>query len=116
MGLSEADRRLVSQIQGRTYANVFGLVERFINAKVLELGQLYSLDDQTALEALIGFSAEELKHQRLFRRVEQMAADTASGSGYNLTVTSVNTPRVPSLPMASEAISGPVLSLMRSSK
>src|SRR5262249_52177595 len=37
--LSSGERRFVSQIQGRTYANVFGLVERFINAKVLELGR-----------------------------------------------------------------------------
>ncbi len=32
--LSADEKRFVSQIQGRTYANVFGLVERFINAKV----------------------------------------------------------------------------------
>ena len=35
--LSADEKRFVSQIQGRTYANIFGLVERFINAKVLEL-------------------------------------------------------------------------------
>jgi hypothetical protein len=34
--LSTADRRLLSQVQGRTYAFMFGLVERFIGAKVLE--------------------------------------------------------------------------------
>jgi hypothetical protein len=32
--LGDGDRRLMSQIQGRTYANMFGLVERFISAKV----------------------------------------------------------------------------------
>ncbi|TMJ61765.1 MAG: hypothetical protein E6G83_18830, partial [Alphaproteobacteria bacterium] len=37
--LSADEKRFVSQIQGRTYANVFGLVERFITAKVLELSQ-----------------------------------------------------------------------------
>ena len=36
--LSRDETRFVSQIQGRTYANIFGLVKRFINAKVLELG------------------------------------------------------------------------------
>ena len=30
--LSEDEKRFVSRIQGRTYANVFGLAERFINA------------------------------------------------------------------------------------
>jgi hypothetical protein len=72
--LAPGDARLLSQIQGRTYANVFGLVERFINAKVLELSRDHWLGDQTALEALVGFSQDELKHQELFRRVEQMIA------------------------------------------
>ena len=74
--LSAADARLLSQIQGRTYANIFGLVERFINAKVLELSREHWLGDQVALEALVGFSQEELKHQELFRRLERMMAAT----------------------------------------
>jgi hypothetical protein len=70
--LGAEDRRLMSQIQGRTYARVFGLVERFINAKVLDLSRDHSLGDQKALEALMRFSDEELKHQELFRRIEEM--------------------------------------------
>jgi hypothetical protein len=70
--LSEGEKRLLSQIQGRTYANIFGLVERFINAKVLEVSRNHWLGDQTALEALIRFSDEELKHQEMFRRIDQM--------------------------------------------
>src|SRR5215467_7209955 len=70
--LSDAEKRLVSQIQGRTYANVFGLVERFITAKLLEVGREHSLGDQNALEALVRFSDEELKHQALFRRINEM--------------------------------------------
>lgn len=70
--LSPDERRFVSQIQGRTYANIFGLVERFINAKVLELARDHALADQTAAEALARFSTEELKHQELFRRIESM--------------------------------------------
>ena len=66
--------RFLSQIQGRTYANVFGLVERFIGAKVLELSQDHWLGDQVALEALVRFTDEELKHQEMFRRLERMAA------------------------------------------
>jgi hypothetical protein len=72
--LSAGDRRLLSQIQGRTYANVFGLVERFINAKMLELSRDHWLGDQHALEALVRFSDEELKHQEMFRRIEAMIA------------------------------------------
>ena len=71
--LSPKEKRYLSQIQGRTYANIFGLVERFINAKVLEISREHWLGNQTALEALIRFSDEELKHQELFRRLERLA-------------------------------------------
>ncbi len=74
-GLSPGERRFVSQIQGRTYANIFGLVERFINAKVLELSHEHWLGDQVALEALVRFSDEELKHQQLFRRIDTMIGE-----------------------------------------
>ena len=80
--LDDSERVFMSQVQGRTYANVFGLVERFVNAKILELGQRYFLGDQTALEALVRFSDEELKHQELFRRVEALAARVMPG-GYS---------------------------------
>ena len=83
--LTAEDKRFVSQIQGRTYANIFGLVERFINAKVLELGQHHVLGDQVALEALIRFSDEELKHQALFRRIEVMTGKVMP-EGYYFTI------------------------------
>jgi len=73
--LTADERRLVSQIQGRTYANMFGLVERFIGAKILEVSRDHWLGDQTALEALVRFTDEELKHQELFRRLERMTAE-----------------------------------------
>jgi len=77
--LSRDERRLASQIQGRTYANMFGLVERFISMKMLEQSQDHGLGDQAALEALVRFTDEELKHQELFRRLEAM---TAAGMEY----------------------------------
>src|SRR6185295_13743588 len=83
--LPDAERRFVSQIQGRTYANVFGLVERFITAKLLEVGREHSLGDQLALEALVRFSDEEIKHQALFRRIEAMIAATMP-DGYRFDV------------------------------
>src|SRR6476469_7238036 len=73
--LDDDQRRLLGQIQGRTYANMFGLVERFIGAKMLELSRDHWLGDQVALEALVRFTDEELKHQELFRRIERMIAD-----------------------------------------
>lgn len=79
-GFSSDEKRLLSQIQGRTYANMFGMVERFINAKLLDVSREYWFGDQIALEALIRFSDEELKHQTLFRRLEHlMAAGMAPG-------------------------------------
>ena len=72
--LQPHEKRFLSQIQGRTYANIFGLVERYIGAKTLELSKDYWFGDQVALEALVRFTNEELKHQELFRRLEQMTA------------------------------------------
>jgi len=72
--LSASEQRLLSQIQGRTYANMFGLVERFIGAKMLEVSRDHWLGDQVALEALVRFTDEEIKHQELFRRIEAMIA------------------------------------------
>ena len=72
--LTTDEKRLLSQIQGRTYANIFGLVERFIAAKVLEVSADHALGDQNALEALVRFGDEEIKHQELFRRIERMCA------------------------------------------
>ena len=73
--LSVKEKHLLSQIQGRTYANMFGLVERYIGAKILEISRDYWLGDQVALEALVRFTDEELKHQELFRRIEAMIAE-----------------------------------------
>jgi hypothetical protein len=82
--LTPDDRRLLSQVQGRSYAYLFGLVERFIGAKVLEVGRQRALDDQVALEALVRMADEELKHQELFRRLEAMMA-AAMPAGYMAT-------------------------------
>jgi hypothetical protein len=73
--LPPAEKRLMSQIQGRTYANMFGLVERFIGPKMSEVSRDHWLGDQTAFEALVRFTDEELKHQELFRRLERLAAE-----------------------------------------
>ena len=54
--LTADDARLLSQVQGRTYAYIFGLVERFISAKMLDQGRAHALDDQNALEALVRFT------------------------------------------------------------
>ena len=70
--LGADERRLLSQVQGRSYANIFGLIERYISAKILEVSRDHWLGDQTALEALVRFTDEELRHQELFRRIETL--------------------------------------------
>jgi hypothetical protein len=70
--LGADEKRLYSQVQGRTYANMFALVERFIGAKVLDLSRDHALGDQVAFEAMVRLTDEELKHQELFRRLEVM--------------------------------------------
>jgi hypothetical protein len=70
--LTADEQRLFSQVQGRTYANMFALVERFIGAKMLEVSRGHWLGDQVAMEALVRLTDEELKHQELFRRLETM--------------------------------------------
>ena len=81
--LTDVERRTLSQVQGRTYAYLFGLVERFISAKMLDQSSEHRLGDQTAMEALVRFGDEELKHQELFRRVEAMMS-RAMPAGYSM--------------------------------
>lgn len=73
--LLPAEKRFLSQVQGRSYANIFGLVERFISAQMLDVSRDHWLGDQVALEALVRFTDEEIKHQEMFRRLERMAAE-----------------------------------------
>lgn len=72
--LLPAEKRFLSQVQGRSYANIFGLVERFISAQILDVSRDHWFGDQVALEALVRFTDEEIKHQEMFRRLERMAA------------------------------------------
>jgi hypothetical protein len=81
--LAPREARFMSQVQGRTYAYLFGLVERFISAKMLEQSRKHVLGDQVALESLVRFSSEEIKHQELFRRIESML-DAEMPAGYQM--------------------------------
>lgn len=81
--LTADEQRAMSHVQGRSYACLFGLVERFISAKTLELASRQGLGEQVALEGLVRFSDEELKHQEMFRRIEVAIAQRMPG-GYAL--------------------------------
>lgn len=80
--LTDEEKRLLSQVQGRTYAKMFGFVERFIVAQMLDISRDHWLGDQIALEAVIRFCDEELKHQELFRRIDVMIEE-GMPSGYS---------------------------------
>src|SRR5690242_18178581 len=54
--LYRSERQLLSQIQGRTYANIFGLIERYIGVKMLDISRDHWFGDQVALEALVRFT------------------------------------------------------------
>jgi hypothetical protein len=82
--LTADEKRFFSQVQGRTYANTFGLVERFIAPKISEVSRDHWLGDQVAYEALVRFTDEELKHQEMFRRLDAMAGQ-AMPAGYKFT-------------------------------
>lgn len=82
-GLSKADelaclgadeRRLLSQIQARTYAGMFGLIEQAIAAKTRALALGHEAADPVACEALSQFTEGRIKHQALFARLAQIAA------------------------------------------
>ncbi|MEO8525216.1 MAG: hypothetical protein ABI460_10900 [Caldimonas sp.] len=73
--LTPDERRFMSQVQGRTYARMFGMIERYIGAKMLDLSRDHWLGDQVALEAIVRLTDEELKHQELFRRIELLTAE-----------------------------------------
>jgi hypothetical protein len=78
--LSADDQRMLSHVQGRTYAYIFGLVERFISVKVLDISREHWFGDQVALEALVRMGDEEIKHQQMFRELEaQMSRDMPAG-------------------------------------
>ncbi|HYC38559.1 MAG TPA: hypothetical protein VEC19_19185 [Usitatibacter sp.] len=77
------EKRLISQVQGRTYANMFGMIERYIGAKMMELTRSHALGDQQVVESLVRFTDEELKHQELFRRLEALMA-ARMPTGYQL--------------------------------
>jgi hypothetical protein len=82
--LSAVDARFLSQIQGRTYANMFALVEAFISVKMEALGDASMNSGATRHEALDRFTQEEHKHRELFRRIDLLVAQ-GMPAGYRFT-------------------------------
>jgi hypothetical protein len=66
--LSLNERRTLNQITGNAYLNLFGFVEEYILATVLEHAGAEAFGDHDAIRALVRFADEEAKHQKLFGR------------------------------------------------
>lgn len=63
--LDDEDRRLLSQVQGRTYARMFSLLERFITAKMMGLGHAQCPGQpRSRWRRWCAMTDDELRHQR----------------------------------------------------
>ena len=81
--LTEAERHFVGRIQARTYANMFGILQRFVGADALEQSRHGRPNDRIGFEAPVASGTEGLARQVALRRME---AQLASGmpTGYRL--------------------------------
>jgi hypothetical protein len=65
--LNEDEKRVLSQIRGHAYLNIFGLVEEFILPFVLDHARPSLASDDYRTRALLQFAGEEAKHIQLFK-------------------------------------------------
>lgn len=78
--LSPEELVFINQIQGRTYANIIGLLDRFSPARVVRTQQDETLTDGQRRENLLRSSCLDLQHQKMFWRAEiLMAAKMPAG-------------------------------------
>jgi hypothetical protein len=64
--LSTDQARTLNQVRGFSYAHIFLFVEQFVIQQTCTSATGYVHNDSEALSALLGFSNEEIKHQRMF--------------------------------------------------
>ena len=79
--LSDAERRLLNQVQGRSHANMLGFFEGCIKVKVLDIGREQGPGNPRLANSLLRMADDALKHQTLFRRADVLAAEGMPG-GY----------------------------------
>jgi hypothetical protein len=72
--LSLAQRRLLNQIQGRTYINMVSLLEQSLGVALLDLEPDHWLRNQTA-RAAVRFGDEQVSHRELFAKIERLLAE-----------------------------------------
>lgn len=69
--LSPEEQRTLNQIRGHEYLAMFGLVEEFILAYVVDHARPQLSGDDYRVRALLQFAGEEAKHIHLFKRFRQ---------------------------------------------
>lgn len=69
-GLTDAEKLLLNQIRGLTYAHLFAFVEEFIVQHAMSMASAYPNSRPTERRALLRLAEEEVKHQLLFERVK----------------------------------------------
>jgi primosomal replication protein N len=66
--LTSREKRILNQIRGNAYLNIFGLVEEFILPFVLDHVRPSLDNDDYRVRAFLQFAGEEAKHIQLFKR------------------------------------------------
>jgi len=69
--LSDDEKRVLNQIRGNEYLNIFGLVEEFILPFVMDHARPMLAEDDYRTRALLQFAGEEAKHIQLFKRFRE---------------------------------------------
>jgi hypothetical protein len=69
--LNDGEKRKLNHIRAYTYAHLFGFVEEFILAQVVQQAQSHQFTNSTAMRAMLRFAEEEIKHQELFEQVKR---------------------------------------------
>jgi hypothetical protein len=69
--LNDHEKKRLNQIVGNAYINLFGFVEEYILATVVQHANAEMFGDRTAVRALCRFAEEEAKHMQLFDRYRE---------------------------------------------
>ena len=70
--LDDRERRTLNHIRAFSYAHLLGNYEEFIPLQMAEVAARDWHDDRARLRGLFRFGEEEMKHQQLFRRTEDV--------------------------------------------
>ena len=70
--LDDSERRTLNHIRAFSYAHLLGNYEEFIPVQMSEVAEQDWHDDRSRMRALFRFGEEEMKHQQLFRRTEDV--------------------------------------------